>query len=79
MKSAFVSRFPMASLATRTPHRFADILTDTCARHGANADRSFIATDSHRLLLAGLQADKLLILLAEREGIEPLDPGHPEV
>jgi hypothetical protein len=43
--------------------RFADILTDACARLGVNVGRySFIATDSHRLLLAGLPAHKLLIL-----------------
>jgi hypothetical protein len=42
--------------------RFADTLTDAHARLGANVDRySFIATDSHRLLLAGLPAHKLLI------------------
>src|SRR5271165_5641305 len=35
--------------------RFVDILADAAARLGANVDRySFIATDSHRLLLAGL-------------------------
>ena len=39
--------------------RFAAILTDACARLGANVGRySFIATDSHRLLLAGLPAHK---------------------
>jgi hypothetical protein len=44
--------------------RFADILADACARLGANVDRySFIATDLHRLLLAGLPAHKLLINL----------------
>jgi len=37
--------------------RFADTLADDCARLGANVDRySFIATDLHRLLLAGLPA-----------------------
>jgi hypothetical protein len=37
--------------------RFAVTLADDCARLGANVDRySFIATDSHRLLLAGLPA-----------------------
>jgi hypothetical protein len=42
--------------------RFADTLTDACARLGANVGRySFIATDSHRLLLAGLPAHKYLI------------------
>jgi hypothetical protein len=41
--------------------RFADILTNAAARLGANVDRySFIATDSHRLLLAGLPAHKSL-------------------
>jgi hypothetical protein len=42
--------------------RFADILADACARLGVNVGRySFTATDSHRLLLAGLPAHKLLI------------------
>jgi hypothetical protein len=42
--------------------RFADTLADACARLGADADRySFIAADSHRLLLAGLPAHNLLI------------------
>jgi hypothetical protein len=51
--------------------RFADILTGTCARLGVNVGRySFIATDSHRLLLAGLPAHKLLILLAPRDEFE---------
>ena len=37
--------------------RFADTLTDANARLGADVDRySFIAADSHRLLLAGLPA-----------------------
>jgi hypothetical protein len=43
--------------------RFTDTLTDADARLGANVGRySFIATDFHRLLLAGLPAHKLLIL-----------------
>jgi len=42
--------------------RFADILADACARLEANVGRyPFIATDFHRLLLAGLPAHKLLI------------------
>jgi hypothetical protein len=41
--------------------RFALTLADDCARLGANADRySFIAADSHRLLLAGLPAHNSL-------------------
>jgi hypothetical protein len=37
--------------------RFADILADACARLGADVDRySFIVTDFHHLLLAGLPA-----------------------
>jgi hypothetical protein len=37
--------------------RFADILTDACARLGANVVRySFIVVDLHHLLLAGLPA-----------------------
>jgi len=39
--------------------RFTLILADASARLGADADRySFIAADSHRLLLAGLPAHK---------------------
>jgi hypothetical protein len=42
---------------TYPDRRFADVLTDACARLGANADRySFIAVDLHHLLLAGLPA-----------------------
>lgn len=49
-------------LACAFPYRrFADTLTDACARLGANVDRySFIAADSHRLLLAGLPAHRQL-------------------
>jgi hypothetical protein len=37
--------------------RFADILTNACARPGADVVRySFIVVDSHHLLLAGLPA-----------------------
>jgi hypothetical protein len=37
--------------------RFADILTDACARLGADVARyTFIAVDLHHLLLAGLPA-----------------------
>jgi hypothetical protein len=37
--------------------RFADTLTDACARLGADAVRyTFIAVDFHHLLLAGLPA-----------------------
>jgi hypothetical protein len=40
---------------TRPCRRFAYILTDTCTWLGANVGRyPFIATDLHRLLLAGL-------------------------
>ena len=39
--------------------RFADILTNVCARLGADADRySFIVVDLHHLLLAGLPAHR---------------------
>ncbi len=42
--------------------RFADTLADANARLGANVDRySLIATDSHRLLLAGLPAHNSMI------------------
>ena len=45
-------------LACTFPYRrFADTLTDACARLGADVDRySFIAGDFHPLLLAGLPA-----------------------
>src|SRR6516162_1790114 len=45
-------------LACTFPYRrFADILTDACARLGADVGRcSFIAVDLHHLLLAGLPA-----------------------
>src|SRR6516164_7403935 len=45
-------------LACTSPYRrFADILTDACARLGADVGRySFIAVDLHHLLLAGLPA-----------------------
>jgi hypothetical protein len=46
--------------------RFADTLAGDRARLGANVDRySFIATDFHRLLLAGLPAHKRLIVFNE--------------
>jgi hypothetical protein len=44
--------------------RFTDTLADADARLGANVGRySFIATDFHRLLLAGLPAHKSLFLI----------------
>jgi hypothetical protein len=45
-------------LACTFPYRrFADLLTDACARLGADVVRySFIAADLHHLLLAGLPA-----------------------
>jgi hypothetical protein len=45
-------------LACTSPcRRFADVLTDACARLGADVDRySFIAVDFHYLLLTGLPA-----------------------
>jgi hypothetical protein len=48
-------------LAYALPYRrFADLLTDACARLGADVARySFIVTDFHRLLLAGLPALQL--------------------
>jgi hypothetical protein len=54
----FAARWLAYTLPCR---RFADILADACARLGANVDRySFTATDSHRLLLAGLPAHNLM-------------------
>ena len=52
----FAARWPACTLPCR---RFADILADTCARLGVDVDSySFIATDFHRLLFAGLPAHK---------------------
>jgi hypothetical protein len=69
----FAARWLAYTLPCR---RFADTLAGPCARLGANVDRySFIATDSHRLLLAGLPAHKPLILVA-REGIEVSGKGR---
>jgi len=57
--------------------RFAGILTDTCARLGANVGRySFIATDSHRLLLASLPAHNLLI---SRQLLSAAIPSNPRI
>jgi hypothetical protein len=59
-KITFAARWLAYTLPCR---RFACTLADADARLGANADRySFIATDSHRLLLAGLPAHNFLIL-----------------
>ncbi|CAB3774383.1 hypothetical protein LMG29542_07766 [Paraburkholderia humisilvae] len=45
-------------MACTLPYRrFADVLTNACARLGADVDRySFIVMDLHHLLLAGLPA-----------------------
>jgi len=60
--------------------RFAEILADTCARLGANVDRySFIATDLHRLLLAGLPAHKLLIPKSFRVCQKPIEGSNPSL
>ena len=57
----FAARWLAYTLPCR---RFAGILADASARLGANVDRySFIATDSHRLLLAGLPAHKSFVSL----------------
>src|SRR5450755_3862708 len=50
--------FAVQWLACTLPcRRFAGVLTDVCARLGADADRySFTVRDSHPLLLAGLPA-----------------------
>jgi hypothetical protein len=56
--------------------RFADILTDNCARLGVDADSySFIATDFHRPLFAGLPAHKSLILRWKERDFEPSTPA----
>ena len=50
-------RGSMAGLPPFPCRRFADVLTDACARLGADVGRySFIAEDLHLLLLAGLPA-----------------------
>lgn len=69
--SAPGTSFPFAArwLAYALPcRRFAAALTDDDARLGADVDRySFIATDLHRLLLAGLPAHIAVgTLIAER-------------
>ena len=53
--------FAAQCLAYTLPYRrFADILTNACARLGADVDRySFIVVDFHHLLLAGLPAHLL--------------------
>jgi hypothetical protein len=54
----FAARWLACTLPCR---RFAGALAGACARLGANVGRySFIATDFHRLLLAGLPAHKPL-------------------
>ena len=52
------ANFVVQWLAYAIPYRrFADTLTEACARLGANVDRySFITADSHHLLLASLLA-----------------------
>ena len=54
----FYLTFAAQWLAYAIPYRrFADILTEACARLGADVVRySFIAVDLHHLLLAGLPA-----------------------
>ena len=54
ISNSFVAQW----LACTFPYRrFADTLTDACARLGANVDRySFFAVDLHHLLHAGLPA-----------------------
>jgi len=55
--------------------RFADTLTDANARLGVNVDRySFIATDLHRLLLAGLPAHKPLIIFRKKTSKDIITP-----
>ena len=52
-KNPFAAQWLACALPYR---RFADALTDVCARLGADAVRySFIVADFHRLLLAGLR------------------------
>ena len=54
MKVSFVAQWLAYTLPCQ---RFADILTDACARLGADVVRySFIVVDFHHLLLAGLPA-----------------------
>jgi hypothetical protein len=58
-------------LACMIPYRrFADALTDACARLGADVDRySFIVMDLHHLLLAGLPAHSCSVPLCVPEGL----------
>ena len=58
---AFAARWLAYALPYR---RFVDVLTDTNARLGADVDRySFVVSDSHRLLLAGLPAHYQISLI----------------
>jgi hypothetical protein len=57
-------------LAYTLPYRrFADALTDACARIGGDVDSySFIAVDFHHILLAGLPAHSLALRPAHSRG-----------
>jgi hypothetical protein len=57
-------------LAYTLPYRrFADALTDACARIGGDVDSySFIAVDFHHILLAGLPAHSLALRPAHSHG-----------
>ena len=65
--------YPFAArwLAYAIPYRrFAAALTDDSARLGADVDRySFIATDLHRLLLAGLARRTAIDRRVDRKGV----------
>ena len=70
--NAFAARWLAYMLPCR---RFADVLTDACARLGADVDRySFIAVDSHHILLAGLPAHSLALRPAHSRSHQIRDP-----
>ena len=70
-------------LAYTLPYRrFADVLADACARIGGDVDcYSFIAVDSHHILLAGLPAHSLALRPAHsrRHQIRDRYPGASDI
>ena len=65
-KNPFAAQWLACALPYR---RFADALTDACARIGGDVDSySFIAVDFHHILLAGLPAHSLTLQPAHSRG-----------